>query len=171
MNGPPYRGAMKKFVFPRPKHPSRLVIITVVLGSIVLAGSSCSDGGQGRTSVRDDKAGEKLEMKPQRLESYTIKGMIFTYYLISSGLGREELIATAQALHRGEPKAQLILVDETAQLKDYINYAREFSRGNTDAYYPLEWAKQHVIANAQKYVSGKWMLCRGVGADEIAELR
>lgn len=152
-------------------HQSRIAAIVITLLGIGLACLSCSDSGGVKQPARNPGAVKESGMKPHRLDSYTIKGMTFTYYLIPAGLGREELIATAQALHDIEPNAQLILVDDRTQLQDYINYVKEFSRGNTEAYYPLEWAKRHVIANLQKYVSGKWMLCEGVGANEIAELR
>ncbi len=147
-----------------------MALLGVLLG-ISLACWSCSDSGAVKQPARNNEAMKDSGMKPPRLDSYTIKGMTFTYYLIPSGLGREELIAAAQALHDGDPKSQLIMVDDRTQLKDYINYAKEFSRGNLEAYFPTEWAKQHVIANVQKYVSGKYKLCRGIGVDEIAELR
>ena len=150
---------------------SPIGIMVFTLLGIGLACWSCSDSGEVKQPVRNTEAVKESGMKPHRLDSYTIKGLTFTYYSIPAGLGREELIATAQALRDSEPNAQLILVDDGTQLKDYINYVQEFSRGDTEAYYPLEWAKRHVIANLQKYVSGKWMLCEGVGANEIAELR
>jgi hypothetical protein len=58
----------------------------------------------------------------------------------------------------------------TAPLQGYVNYAQEFSRGNTEAYFPTDWAKDHVVANVQKFMSGKYKLCRGIGVDEIGEL-
>lgn len=91
--------------------------------------------------------------------------------MIPSGLDEEELIATAQAIHDQEPRAQLILVDDRARLAEYILYAREFSRGNTEAFYPQEWADRHIIANVQLYLSGRWVLCRGNGHEEIADLK
>jgi len=111
------------------------------------------------------------ESGPLRLDSYTVRGISFTYYLIPSGLTREGLIAAAQALHDREPKAHLILVDDQTRLAAYINYAKEFSRGNREAPFPQEWADRHVIANVQKYMSGKWKLCESYGYVEIAELK
>lgn len=150
---------------------SHIVAVGVVFFGVSLAFWSCSYSGENKQPDRNSEAAKDSERKPQRLDSYTIKGMTFTYYLIPSGLRPEELIAAAQALHHGEPKAQLILVDDTQQLKDYIHYAKEFSRGNLDAYFPTEWAKQHVIANVQKFMSGKYKLCRGIFVDEIADLK
>jgi hypothetical protein len=147
-----------------------VTVIVILLGLSLACGPSSNSGG-GKPPAQTGEVAKVPEAKPQRLESYTIKGMTFSYYLIPAGLSREDLIATAQGLHDFEPRAQLILVDDTAELQNYINYAKEFSRGNIDAYYPLEWAKRHVIANLLLYVSGKWMLCEGVGANEIAQLR
>lgn len=150
---------------------SYLVAIGVIFFGINLSFWSCSSSDEVKPPARKSEAAKDSGRKTQRLDSYTIRGMTFTYYLIPSGLDREELIAAAQALHHGEPKAQLILVDDTQQLKDYINYVKEFSRGNLDAYFPTEWAKQHAIANVQKFTSGKYKLCRGIGVDEIADLK
>ena len=36
---------------------------------------------------------------------------------------------------------------------------------------PKEWADKHIVANVQKYMSGKFMLCKGAGYKEIAELK
>jgi hypothetical protein len=143
----------------------------VVVIGVHLAYSSCPDRVDIRQTVSKTEAVRDSAGEPRRLDSYTIKGMTFTYCLIRSGLSREALMAAAQALHDSEPKAQLILVDDTRQLQEYINYAKEFSRGNLDAYFPLEWAKQHVIANVQKFISGKYKLCRGMFGDEIADLK
>jgi len=145
-------------------------VVVILLGLSLACGPSSNSGGS-KQPARESEAVKEPEAKPQRLDSYTIKGMTFTYYLIPAGLSREDLIATAQGLHDFEPNAQLILVDDRAELQNYINYAKEFSRGNTEAYYPLEWAKRHVTANLQKFVSGKWRLCEGVGVNEIAEIR
>jgi hypothetical protein len=140
----------------------------LVLG---LAFWSCADKGPVKPPDGGRAAQKTAEARTERLESYTIKGMTFTYYRIPAGLGREDLIAAAQALHSAEPKAQLILVDETSHLQEYINYAREFSLGNTEAYFPTDWAKDHVVANVQKFMSGKYKLCRGIGVDEMADLK
>jgi len=36
---------------------------------------------------------------------------------------------------------------------------------------PAEWADKHIIANVQKYMSGKFVLCEGNGSKEIADLK
>jgi len=150
---------------------SHIVSILLALVIIGVTCVSCSDRRKARHPAQGEATETESETKPQRLDSYTIKGFIFAYYLIPSGLGREELIDTAQALHDREPEAHLILVDDRAGLDEYIHYAKEFSQGRTEAPFPKEWADKHIIANLQKYVSGKWMLCESYGYNEIAELK
>lgn len=163
-----------------------LIIVSLIL-LVSLMGQSCSNGSRERTAapepraeapqtqaaVPEEQAGaaKAPEQLPLRLDSYTIKGLIFTYYQIPAGLDDDQLIATAQSLHEKEPKAHLILVDDRAQLAEYIHYAQEFSRGNTEAFYPEEWAERHIIANVQLYLSGRWVLCRSNGYEEIADLK
>ena len=65
----------------------------------------------------------------------------------------------------------MILVDDDSQLTDYVNYAKEVSKGNKDVKFPKEWADEHIVGNVQKYLSGKWMLCESNGYKEIAELK
>jgi hypothetical protein len=113
----------------------------------------------------------KTPAKNQKLESYTIKGLKFSYYKIPAGLGREDLIETATELHAGEPDAQLILVDDDSRLAEYVKYAKDISAGNYDGEMPKEWADRHIVANLQKYLSGKFMLCEGNGYREIAEIK
>ncbi len=36
---------------------------------------------------------------------------------------------------------------------------------------PQEWADKHIVANLQKFLSGKWMLYKGYGYEEIGEIR
>jgi hypothetical protein len=129
--------------------------------AVGLAFWSCAGKGPVKPPDGGREAPKTAGGRTERLESYTIKGMAFTYYRIPAGLGREDLLAAAQALHSAEPKAQLILVDDTSHLQEYINFARELSRGNTEAYFPTDWAKDHVVANVQKFMSGKYKLCQG----------
>ncbi|MGC2236273.1 MAG: hypothetical protein WA584_08935 [Pyrinomonadaceae bacterium] len=131
-----------------------LLILTLLLG-ISLA---CSNSGAKETGA-------------QKLQTYSVRGLKFSYYKIPANLKREDLIKTAQEVHDGEPEAQLILVDDDAQISEYINYAQAFSRNDFDAKLPKEWADKHVVANAQKLVSGKWQLCEGYGYREIADLK
>lgn len=111
------------------------------------------------------------ENDTKKLQTYSVRGLKFSYYKIPANLKREDLIKTAQEIHDGEPEAQLILVDDDTQVNEYINYAQAFSRNDFDAKLPKEWADKHVIANAQKLVSGKWQLCEGYGYREIADLK
>jgi hypothetical protein len=107
----------------------------------------------------------------RRLESYSLRGLEFIYYKIPANLSREELIETAQKLHEEEPKAQLILVDDDSQVQDYVKYAQAVSTGDYDADFPKQWAEDHIVANVQKLLSGKWMLYESYGFKEIAELK
>jgi len=113
----------------------------------------------------------KPQAKNQKLESYTIKGLKFSYYKVPANLSREDLIKTATELHAAESDAQLILVDDDSKLAEYVKYAKEISAGNYDGKLPKEWADRHIVANLQKYTSGKFMLCEGNGYKEIAEIR
>jgi len=154
-----------------PQRHGAAISFCFLLLVIGLTCPSCGDGRDAKQPAEADASAKKPEPGPLRLDGYTIRGFLFAYYLIPSGLSREELIAAAPALHDREPKAQLILVDDRSQLAAYINYAQESSRGNREAPFPQEWADRHVIANVQKYMSGKWMLCESYGYVEIAELK
>jgi hypothetical protein len=122
-------------------------------------------------AVQKFQAKREPDMTPRRLDGYTVRGFKFSYYLIPSQLGHEELIAVAQEIHDQEPDTQLILVDDDSQVAEYIAYAKEISKGNRDAKMPKEWAQDHIVGNVQKYLSGKWMLCESNGYREIAELK
>jgi hypothetical protein len=111
------------------------------------------------------------ELRAERLDGYTLRGVEFVYYKIPAGLSRDELIETAQRLHDAEPKAQLILVDDDSQVSDYVKYAKAKSGGQYDADFPKLWAEEHIVANVQKMLSGKWMLYESYGYREIAELK
>lgn len=95
----------------------------------------------------------------------------FSYYLIPQGLSGEALLAEAAAIHKLEPDAQLILVDDESRVKDYIAHAKAVTEGRTDVELPQAWADQHVIANLQKMMSGKWMLYKGYGYEELGEVK
>ena len=90
--------------------------------------------------------------------------------MIPKDLSREELIAVAKKIHEEESDAQLILVDDESGVQDYVNYAKGISTGKTDVELPKEWADEHIIANLQKFLSGKWMLYKGYGYEEIGEI-
>lgn len=110
--------------------------------------------------------------RPAKLESYSIKGIKFAWYKVPAGLKGNDLIATAQKIHDQEPDTQLILVDDDSEMADYISYAKAISgQGEIDKPMPAEWADKHIIANVQKYTSGKFVLCEGNGSKEIADLK
>ena len=110
--------------------------------------------------------------KPAKLETYSIKGIKFAWYKVPAGLKGDDLIATAQKIHDQEPDTQLILVDDDSEMADYISYAKAISgQGEIDKPMPAEWADKHIIANVQKYMRGKFVLCEGNGSKEIADLK
>lgn len=108
--------------------------------------------------------------KPRKIEKYSLRGMNFAYFLVPSNLGRDELIQAARQAHNDEPNCQIIFIDDDSQLEQYVKYAKGVSSGNYDSEIPLEWAETHIIANIQKYINGKYVLCEGNGYKEIAEL-
>ena len=138
-----------------------LLVIAFVLG----VGLACN------LNDEKDRVETRPQAKNQKLESYTIRGLKFSYYKIPANLSREDLIKTATELHADEPDAQLILIDDDSKLAEYVKYAKEISNSNYDAELPKEWADKHIVANLQKYVSGKFMLCEGNGYKEIAEIQ
>lgn len=144
------------------------LFMVVALGCNLGSGSNSNNSNQQGNGPAVTQGSGTL---PRKLDTYTVKGFTFSYYLIPAGLSREELIATAQELHDAEPEAQLILVDDDSQVQDYITFAKELSRGNDEAKAPKEWADKHIVANLQKLMSGKFMLCESNGSEEIAILK
>lgn len=153
------------------KNPLNLMLILSIL---LIAGFACSNFGD------DSKGNEKpsTETKPPKtvksgkLDGYSLRGIKFAYFKIPAGLNREELIAAAQKFHEQEPDTQLILVDDDSELADYVKYAKAISgQGEIEKPMPAEWADKHIIANVQKYVSGKFVLCEGNGSKEITDLK
>jgi hypothetical protein len=108
--------------------------------------------------------------RSKRLGGYTVRIFKWAYYLVPAGLSREELLAEASALRRQEPDTQLVLVDDESRVKDYMAHARAVSERRNDVPLPQAWADAHVVANLQKLMSGKWMLYRGYGYEEIGEV-
>lgn len=137
------------------------LIILLFLGAVL----ACSNSG-----ARNFKAATANVQTNEKLETYTLRGIKFSYYKIPADLSREDLIKTAREIHRSEPDANLILVDDVSQIAEYINYAQAFAKNDFEAKLPKEWADKHIVANAQKLVSGKWQLYEGYGYREIAEL-
>jgi len=148
--------------------------LLLVLPLLLFAALGCSDVAKnsetGSKPVEANKAADPS--KPARLNGYTIKGIKFAWYKVPVGLKGDDLIATAQKIHDQEPDTQLLLIDDDSQLADYIAYAKAISgQGEIDKPMPAEWADKHIIANVQKYMSGKFVLCEGNGSKEIADLK
>jgi hypothetical protein len=148
--------------------------LLIILALILSIGIACSSDKNSSATVVGEKikASTEINTKPKRLESYTVRGFKFSYYLVPKNLNNEELIQTAQEIRNQESDAQLILVDDDSGLAEYVNYAKEISKGNhVESKMSKEWANEHIVGNVQKYLSGKWMLCEGNGYREIAELK
>lgn len=148
-------------------------LLSGLLAMSVLLVLACKCGTNVETSeTQTEKPGvsTKSNELPRRAESYEIKGFKFTYYLIPKDLNREALIETAQKLHDAEPDRHLILIDDESGLADYVNYAKEFSKGNPEAEYPKAWVDEHIIANVQKNMDGSWNLNESNGYEKIAKL-
>ena len=142
--------------------------LLIVLPMLLLVAIGCSD-----TAKTKETGAKPAEMnKPARLDGYSIKGIKFAWYKVPAGLNGDEIIATAQKIHEREPDTQLLLIDDDSQMRDYISYAKAISgQGEIDKPMPAEWADKHIIANVQKYTSGKFVLCEGNGSKEIADLK
>ena len=150
--------------------------LNILLVLILLLGVSLAcNRSEAKSDYQNERPrAEKRETKndtTERLDSYSLRGLEFIYYKIPANLSREQLIETAQKLHEDEPKAQLILVDDDSQVQDYVKYAKAVSSGNYDAEFPKQWAEEHIVANVQKLLSGKWMVYESYGYKEIAELK
>ena len=148
--------------------------LLVVLPLLLITSLGCSN--LVKKAEGDDKSsnGSKpiTSNKFGKLDSYSLKGVKFAWYKVPAGLGRDELISTAQKIHDQEPDSQLILVDDDSEMADYISYAKAISgQGEIDKPMPADWADKHIVANVQKYMSGKFVLCEGNGSKEIVELK
>ena len=157
-----------------------LLNLLIAIPIIVLVGLGCSNfdistnGNQNSSGSNKTEGDKKVDSstKPAKLDGYSIKGIKFAYYKIPSGLKKEELIAMAQKIHEQEEDTQIILVDDDSKVAEYIKYAKAISGiGELEDPMPMEWADAHIIANVQKYMSGKFVLCEGYGSKEIAELK
>jgi hypothetical protein len=147
-----------------------LLVLILLLGvSLACNRSEAKPDLKNQTETRATKT--ETSGETERLESYSLRGLEFIYYKIPADLSREELIETAQKLHEAEPKAQLILVDDASQVADYVKYAQAVSSGDYDAEFPKQWAEDHIVANVQKLLNGKWMVYESYGYKEIAELK
>jgi hypothetical protein len=147
-----------------------LLVLILLLGvSLACNRSEAKPDFKNQTETRATKT--ETSGETERLDSYSLRGLEFIYYKIPADLSREQLIETAQKLHEEEPKAQLILVDDSSQVEDYVKYAQAVSSGDYDAEFPKQWAEDHIVANVQKLLNGKWMVYESYGYKEIAELK
>jgi hypothetical protein len=142
---------------------NKVSVLAVLL--LIVAAVACSIG---------DAAGNRQSVVSgtERMTGYSLKGIKFAYYKIGKDLSEAELIETAQKIHDAEPDTQIILVDDDSRLADYVAYVKAVSGpGDVTLEMPLEWADEHIVANIQKYMSGKFVLCKGYGYMEIADLK
>jgi hypothetical protein len=156
------------------KNNKNTLNLVFVLSLLLTLGLGCSslvkDEGNDTKPATDSKP--TSSGKPEKLDSYTLRGVKFAWYKISPGLAEDDLIAIAQKIHDQEPDTQLVLVDDDSEMADYIQYAKAISgQGEIDKPMPAEWADKHIIANVQKYMSGKFVLCEANGSKEIADLK
>jgi hypothetical protein len=154
--------------------------LLLILPFLLAAGLTCSNfANNSKTNEKTANDAKPVSeskppssSKPAKLDGYTLRGFKFAYYKIPAGLKESELIEAAQKIHEQEPDAQLVLVDDDKELADYIKYAKAISgEGELDKPMPIEWADKHIIANVQKYTSGKFVLCKSYGSEEIADLK
>lgn len=148
--------------------------VIVILSLLLVFGLACGGGGTGGNQTQGTSPDSK-KASPEttgKLDSYTIKRIKFAYFKIPAGLSKEALIETAQRLHDSEPDTQLILVDDDSKVKDYIAYAKAISSGGeVNIELPQEWADKHIVANVQKYMNDRFVLCESNGSKEIADLK
>ena len=142
--------------------------VLLVLALVVGIGFACNfDSGDSQSSSPKDS-----EKFPKKLDNYEIKGLKFAYYQIPKGLAQDKLIEVAQTIHEQEDDTQLILVDDDSKIADYIKYVKAVSgSGDVEEPMPKEWADEHIVANVQKYINGRWVLCESYGYKEIADLK
>lgn len=145
--------------------------LPIILGLLLIIGLGCGLEKSGNSTAEKSNFQNETSAKTKKLDSYSFKGLKFSYYLIPADLSREELLSTVKEIHEQEPDAQLILVDEEDGVAEYINYVKSVSEGKNDVELPKEWADKHIVANLQKFLSGKWMLYKGYGYEEIGELK
>lgn len=144
------------------------VIAVVMLLAIAMA-CSLEDGG--KPDSESDAGQDTSASLPKKLDSYELKGIKFAYYQIPTGLSRDELIEVARKIHSEEEDTQLILVDDDAKVAEYIAYVKAVSGpGDVDVELPAEWADEHIVANVQKHMNGRWVLYKSYGFEEIGEL-
>ncbi len=142
---------------------NKISVLAVLL--LMFSAIACSMEGAGED-------GQSAVAGTERLTGYSIQGIKFAYYKIDRGLSEAELVETAQKIHDAEPDTQIILVDDDSRLADYVAYVKAVSGpGDVSVEMPVEWADEHIVANVQKYMSGKFVLCKGYGYMEIADLK
>lgn len=141
--------------------------VLLVLSLVIGIGLACSSDSKETKSSSQNNS----ENLPKKIDNYEIKGFKFAYYKIPKNLSQEKLLKVAQAIHEQEDDTQLILVDDDSKAADYIKYVKAVSgSGEIEEPMPQEWADEHIVANVQKYMNGRWVLCEGYGYKEIADL-
>ena len=154
----------------KPNQLNSILALSLLLVFIIACGNG-SPGGT-KTQGTDSDSKRASSNNSVKLDSYIIKGIKFAYFKIPAGLSREALIETAQKLHDTEADTQLLLVDNDSKVKDYIAYAKAISSSReVNMEMPKEWADKHIVANVQKYMDGRYVLCEGNGYKEIADLK
>lgn len=145
-----------------------LAINTFLLTAISFG---CATETENNTSIKKISSNNSIDYTVStKLGVDHQRGIKIVYYKIPAALSHEELIETAAALHKNEPAAQMILVDDDSRAVEYIRYVNETSNGVAKTKMPKEWADKHIVANVQKHINGKFVLCAGRGFQEIAEL-
>lgn len=145
---------------------NKRICISYLLVFLVIYGSSCSKGFISSGAVKDGYS------RADRISGYSIEGNKFAYYKIGKDVPQDVLTELAQKIHDSEPDTQLIFVDDDSELNKYINYVKAVSGpGDVSIEMPKEWADKHIVANIQKYMNGKFVLCKGYGYMEIADLK
>lgn len=143
----------------------------IAVGLLLAIAMACGLEDEGQPGSEGDAGREATASLPKKLDSYELKGIRFAYYLIPSGLSREELTEVAKKIHSEEDDTQLILVDDDAKVAEYIAYVKAISGpGDVDVELPQEWADEHIVANVQKHMNGRWVLYKSYGYEEIGEL-
>ncbi len=97
-----------------------LIIVALLLGIGLACGSENTRENGEKTDTKSETAG-----KPKKLESYSFKGLTFSYYLIKKDLSRKELIAVVGEIHAQEPDAQLILLTTRPAFRIILIMRRE----------------------------------------------
>lgn len=125
------------------------------------------------TTEKPEKNTTAEKKRQKKIESFQCKIDPMAYYLIPSGLSREELIEVAQTAHNAEPnETKLWLVDDDAKVKEHIAYFKQWCKGDADeSLLPKDWEDKHVVGVTFPAGDGSWDLYEGNGKKKIANLK